>query len=78
MKITNKAGMRIEVCEERGLLINGKTPGKIETLGNGWFKASSIFCRVKRPKKVQGQRKRKLALMAATKRFRFSFNFKRD
>jgi hypothetical protein len=77
MKMTSN-GYSLEVCEERGLLINGRPPGEVKALGGGWFKASSVFCRLKHPKKVQGQRKRKLALMAATKRFRFSFNFKRD
>lgn len=78
MKITNKAGVSIKVDEERGLLINGKPPETVVALGDNWYRASSIYCRGKRPKKVSGQRKRKKALMAAVKRYRFSFNFKQE
>ena len=78
MKIVNKSGLSIEVNEERGLLVNGKPPEVVVSLGGNWYRASSIFCRIKRPKKVGGQRKRKLALMSATKRYKFSFNFKRE
>ena len=78
MKITNRAGVSVEVDGERGLLINGKPPETVVALGDNWYRASSIFCRIKRPKKVSGQRKRKKALMAAVKRYRFSFNFQRE
>lgn len=78
MKIVNKAGVSIEIDDKLGLLINGKPPESVVALGGGWFRASSIFCRVKQPRKVSGQRKRKQALMAAVKRYRFSFNFKQE
>ena len=77
MKIINKAGISIEVDAVKGLLMNGRPPSKVEALGDSWFKASTIFCRVKHPNKVSGMRKRKKALMSATKRYSFSFNFKR-
>jgi len=78
MKITNKAGVSVEVDEKRGLLINGKPPEIVTALGDDWYRASSIFCRGKRPRKVIGMRKRKKALMSAVKRYRFSFNFKQE
>ena len=78
MKIVNKAGVSVEVDDVLGLLINGKPPEQVVALGDDWYRASSIFCRIKRPKKVSGQRKRKQALMAAVKRYRFSFNFQRE
>ena len=78
MKIVNKAGVSVEVDEVLGLLINGKPPEQVVDLGGDWYRASSIFCRINRPSKVSGQRKRKQALMAAVKRYRFSFNFKQE
>lgn len=77
MLIQNRGGVRVELTDDGLLLINGKHPD-IADLGGGWFRASIIFCRVKRPKKASSCRKRKLALMAATKRYRFSTNFKRE
>jgi hypothetical protein len=73
----NKAGVMVVVDDERGLLINGKPPERLEALGDDWYKASSVFCRGKRPKKVAGARKRKRALMVAVRRHRFSMNFKK-
>lgn len=78
MKLTNKAGVSVEVDGVKGLLINGKPPEVVTALGDSWYRASSIFCRGKRPRKVLGQRKRKKALMAAIKRYRFSFNFQQE
>lgn len=78
MKIVNKAGVSVEVDDVLGLLINGKPPEQIVDLGDDWYRASSIFCRINRPKKVSGQRKRKKALMSAVKCYRFSFNFKQE
>lgn len=78
MKIINKVGVSVEVDDVLGLLINGKPPEQVIELGDDWYRASSVFCRIKNPKKVSGQRKRKQALMSAVKRYRFSFNFKRE
>jgi len=79
MKITSNAGVSIEVDAELGLLLNGKPPHSIVPLGDNWYRATTVaFCRIKRPAKANGIRKRKKALMAAVKRYRFSFNFKRD
>jgi hypothetical protein len=79
MRIPNNAGLVVEVDDVTGaLLINGKPPEQVVEIGEGWLRASSVFCRGKHPKKVQGCRKRKKALMAAIKRYRFSFNFKQE
>ena len=77
MKIVNKAGVTIEIGEQ-GLLLNGKPPSSLVELGDNWWKASCVFCRVKRAKKASSQRKRKKALMVATKKYRFSFNFQQE
>ena len=76
MKVVNKAGISIEVDEEKGLLLNGMPPTTLEALGDHWYKASCIFTRKKNPAKVSGQRKRKKALSVSVKRYKFSINFK--
>lgn len=76
MKLMSRVGMVVEVDAERGLLVNGRPPDSLDALGDGWFRASRIFCRVVRPKRASSQRKRKKALTAATRKFKFSFNFR--
>lgn len=76
MLIHSRAGNTVEVDEGGVLLINGRLPELVTELDGGWLRASSIFLRIKRPKKVGSCRKRKKALAAAVKRFRFSFKYK--
>ena len=78
MKIVNKAGISIEVDDERGLLLNGKSPTSVVDIGGGWYRASCVFCRVKHAKRASGARGRKKVLMLATKKYKFSFNFKQE
>lgn len=75
MKFYTQQGISIEVAEGV-LLVNGKPP-HLTDLGSGFWKASTTFRRVKRPDKSGSCRKRKKALMAATKKFSFSFSFQK-
>lgn len=77
MKLRTKEGFEIGFDPEKGILINGKEPHYIEELGYGWYKAIRYFCRVKSPAKAASIRKRKKAVALATKRFKFSFVYKK-
>jgi hypothetical protein len=67
---------------ETGLLLNGKPPKEIQVVstdGNvATCKAITYLYLYKRPGKVIGARKRKKALSASIKKYRFSLTFQKE
>lgn len=72
------AGQVVGFDEQGNLTVNDKSPASITELGGQFYKVSSYLYRRKKPKKVNGSRKRKQALNVAIKKYCFSFIIKKE
>lgn len=72
------AGQVVGFDEQGNITLNGRVPAQLIELGNGMFKVVGFFRRYVKPQKVVGARKRKQALKASTKRYCFSFTYRKE
>lgn len=70
------SGMKLGFMADQSYTVNDR-PATVKQIGD-IVEVSYVFFRAKRPKRTSGARKRRLALKAATKKYRFSIKLRRE